>query len=357
MKTKHILLSSLALATPLLLSMDLRGDSVAFAPADGASITKTFALTQEFELDDMSMSMNGSDMGMEMEMSVTSTQTISIADTYDKMDGAKPTKLTRTFKDGAMELVTEAGVSVMGNDQDMDASGEGASKLNDLTVVFSWDDEESEYTKAYDEESEGEDSWLTDLSEDTDLRGLLPTTEVSEDDEWVADSSVLVTLFAPGGNLQWDLDIEGDQSTSGPDAEMMSNLGNMLGEALEGEVKCKYVGKKDADGASLLAIEVTVNIDSITDMSEMVEAGMAEQEMPEGVEIEISRMDMELHLEGKGTLLWDAKAGLVHSFKYAGETGMIMDMDMDINAMGQEMENSMHMEMSGEMKLDVTTSK
>ncbi|MCP5022672.1 MAG: hypothetical protein GY930_12970 [bacterium] len=357
MKTKHLLLSTLALATPLLLSMGPRGDNVAFAPAEGAGITKTFVLNQNFELDDVNMSMNGEDMGMEMEMSVTTTQTISVADTYSKMEGAKPIKLTRTFKDGNTEISTEANAAGMGQNQNMDASGEGASKLNDLTVIFSWDEEESEYTKAYDEESEGEAEWLTDLTEDTDLRGLLPTEDVSVDDEWVADSSVLVSIFAPGGNLQWDMEIEGKQGAGGPDAEMMSNLGSMLEESLEGEVKCKYVGKKDADGKSMLAIEVTVDIDSITDMTEMVEEGMADQDLPESVEIEVARMDMELHMEGKGVLLWNAETGLVHSFKYTGETGMIIDMDMNINAMGNEVENSMHMEMSGEMELNVTTSK
>ncbi|MDF1837259.1 MAG: hypothetical protein P1V35_05280, partial [Planctomycetota bacterium] len=98
-----------------------------------------------------------------------------------------------------------------------------------------------------------------------------------------------------------------------------------------------------------------INIDTVTDMTEMVEEGMDSQEMPEGVEIGVSQADMELHMEGKGTLMWNAKAGVVHSFTYAGETSMVMDMVMDINAMGQEMENAMHMEMSGEMTMDVTT--
>jgi hypothetical protein len=357
MKTKHILISGLALATPLLLSMDPRGDSVAFAPAEGSSISKTFTLTHGFELDDMTMSMNGNDMGMEMEMSVQSTQTITVSDTYSKMDGATPTKLTRTYTDGTMELVTESAVSAMGTEQNNDATGEGDSKLNDMTVIFSWDEEKAQYNKAFDEESEGEAAWLTDLSEDMDLRGFLPTGEVSVDDEWIADSSVLIPTFAPGGNLQWDLVMDGEASAGGPDAEMMSNLGGMLEDAIEGEVKCKYVGKKEMDGVEYLTIEITINIDTVTDMIEVVQAGMAEQEIPEGVEIEVSRMDMELHMEGKGTLMWNAKAGVVHSFSYTGESAMVMDMDMDINAMGNEMENSMHMEMAGEMALEVTTSK
>jgi hypothetical protein len=357
MKTKHILLSGLALATPFLLSMEPRGDSVAFAPAEGSSNTKTFVLHQNFTLDDMTMSMNGNDMGMQMEMDVKTHQSITVADTYTKMEGAKPIKLTRTYKDGSTGLTTESAVSVQGSEQDMDAEGEGTSQLNDLTVIFSWDDEKSEYTKAYDEESDGEAEWLTDLVEDMDLRGFLPTGEVAVDDEWMADSSVLASTFAPGGNLQWDIEMDGEAASGGPDAQMMSNLGSMLGDSLEGEVKCKYVGKKESEGGEYLVIEITVNIDSVTDMTELVEAEMAEQELPEGVEIAVSRMDMELHMEGKGTLMWDAKAGHIHSFTYAGDTSMVMDMDMDINAMGQEMSNTMHMEMSGEMDMTVSTGK
>ncbi len=356
MKTKHILLSSLALATPLLLSMDPRGDSVTFAPSEGTNSTKTFTLSQEFELDDMTMSMNGNDMGMEMEMNVTTSQSITVADTYAKMDGSKPTKLTRAFTDGNIALNTESAMSVMGQEQDMDASGEGTSNLNDLTVIFSWDEEKGEYNTAYDEESEGEAEWLTGLTEDMDLRGFLPSGEVSVDDEWTAEFSVLAATFAPGGNMQWDIEMEGAEGAGGgPDAEMMANLGEMLEDSVEGEVKCKYLGTKDVDGGSYQAIEITVNIDSITDMSEMVMDGMSEQEMPEGVEIEVGQADMELHLEGKGTLMWNAKSGTVHSFSYTGETGMVMDMLMEINAMGQEMENEMHMEMSGEMTLEVVT--
>ena len=356
MKTKHILLSGLALATPFLISMAPRGDSVTFAPAEGTTITKTFVLAQEFELDDMTMSMNGNDMGMEMEMSVDSNQSITVTDLYAKMDGSKPTKLVRTFKDGTMELKTESAVSVMGNDQNMDANGEGNSKLNDLTVVFNWDGEKGEYVLAYDEDSEGEAEWLTGLNENMDLRGFLPEGEVSIDDEWTADTTVLISTFAPGGNLQWDVEVDGESGPGGPDAEMMSDLSNLFGDSIEGEVKCKYVGKQESDGSEYLAIEITLNIDSVTDLTELVEAGMSEAEVPEGVEIEVARMDMELHMEGKGMLLWDAKAGIVHSFTYAGETAMVMDMDMNIDAMGQQMENIMHMEMSGEMQLDITTN-
>ncbi|MCA9001822.1 MAG: hypothetical protein KDB61_07860, partial [Planctomycetes bacterium] len=156
---------------------------------------------------------------------------------------------------------------------------------------------------------------------------------------------------------QWEIEMDGEAAGGGPDAEMMSNLGELLGDSMDGEVKCKYVGKKEADGAEYLAIELTVNIDTVTDMIDMVQEGMAEQEMPEGVEIDVSRMDIELHMEGKGTLLWDAKGGHFHSFVYKGDTSMVMDMDMNINAMGQEMTNSMHMEMSGEVGLNATTSK
>lgn len=357
MKRNQVLLAGLALASPLLFAFDPTADKVAFTPAEGTSLTKTFKLSQDFALDDMSMQMNGEDMPMEMEMSMKLTQTTAVTDTYDKLAEGKPAKLTRLYKDASMEMQVESKTSAMGQNSEQDAKGEGTSKLKDKIVTFTWDADSGAYTKKYDEEAKGEDEWLPSLVEDMDLRGLLPDKEVSVDDEWTADNAIVADLFAAGGNWQWNVEMEGVDSPGGPSPEMMTDLRELLGDSLDGDVTCKFVGSKEVDGVSYLAINVTIKIGSKTDMAEFMTDQMSKAEVPEGVTIEVSKMDMDTTMEGKGTLLWDGKAGLMHSFEYEGEFTMIMDMGMDIDAFGQQMKNDMHMEMSGDMKLDVSTSK
>jgi hypothetical protein len=354
MKKSLVLLSSLALAAPFLLSMTPRADEVTFAPTVGSSVTKTFTITQEFEEGTLTISRAGNDLTIET--TGTASQSITIADTYAKMDGAKPVQLVRAFKDGATEIETESALSSKGAEQEFEASGAGDSRLNDLTIVFAWDVDQSEYLKTYDENSEGEDAWLAGINEDMDLRGFLPSGEVAIDDEWEADSSVLLSTFAPGGNLQWDLKMVDEGRNGGVDPAIFSELGSMLeGSDIEGEIKCKYAGPQEVEGAEYLAIEVTILVDALTDLTEDAEADMDGDDLPEGVEIEIGDMAMELHLEGKGLLLWDAQAGHLHSFSYTGDTALNINRVVYISSAGKVIENSTQIDVSGTVSVEVIT--
>jgi hypothetical protein len=354
MKTSHALLSSLALAAPLLLSMDPRADDVTFAPVEGSSVTKTFTLSQEFEEGALTISRGGKELSIETTGS--STRSITIADTYTKMDGSKPVQLMRAFKDGATDIATESALFSKGAEQEFEASGEGDSRLNDLTIAFAWDAEQGEYLKSYDDGSEGEDAWLVDLNENMDLRGFLPSGEVAIGDEWEAETSVLLSIFAPGGNLQWDLKMVDDGRNGGVDPAIFSELGSMLESSdIEGEIQCKYAGPQEVEGAEYLAIEVTILVDALTDLTEDAEASMDGSDLPEGVEFEIGDMAMELHLEGKGLLLWDAQAGHLHSFSYAGDTALNINRVLYISSAGKVIENSTQIDVSGTVSVEVTT--
>ncbi|MEZ5975494.1 MAG: hypothetical protein R3E96_11825 [Planctomycetota bacterium] len=138
---------------------------------------------------------------------------------------------------------------------------------------------------------------------------------------------------------------------------MMGDMRKMFGDMLDGDINCKYVGKKEVDGTKYLDIEVKVKINAKADLTDFVEEQMAGEEMPAGVEVSVDKMEMESNIEGKGHLLWDGAAGHMFRFEYEGEMSMALITAMNISAGGMEMTNGMEMEMSGTMTFEITTSK
>jgi hypothetical protein len=143
---------------------------------------------------------------------------------------------------------------------------------------------------------------------------------------------------------------------SGVDPAMFSELAPMLADAeIDGEILCRYAGPTELEGVEYLAIEVTLEVDAFTDLSEQAAEELDEEDLPEGMGYELGEMVMELHLEGTGTLLWDAQAGHLHSFSYSGETAIRLDRMVSITGHGKVIENSIHMEVDGTLTLEVTT--
>lgn len=353
--TKTLATLSLALAVPALLAFRPLGTSISFAPEGGSSITKTFTSTAEFSLDDMSMLMNGDENGMmpSMEMDMNMVMTTITTDEYAGVSDGRPSKLTRTFDAVGAEIEMEMVVDVMGQVQEDTSSGSGTSALEGSSVIFTWDADAGEYTKAFAEGSDGEDEYLEGLSEDMDLRVLLPSGEVSEGDDWEIDLAGMVDILAPGGDMGIDLQMDGVETPGGPDPAMMTNIREMFGDMLEGSASGKFTGTRDEDGVNVAVIEIEVEIDTARDMSEFIEELMGDQ-IPAEVEMTLERVDVEFALQGKGILLWDLRGGHVHSFILEGDSAISMDMEMSMDMGGQAMSFEMSMEMSGIQKNEVS---
>lgn len=355
MKAKSTLLA-LAIGAPVLISFVLPRDTVSFAPGQGTSITKIFVTKGALELDDMSVLMNGEDPGdmmPEMEMQTTWTQTVTVTDEYLKMGRGQPALLSRSFDSIGQDMEVETSVDMMGSLEENDASGEGTSELEGKTVLFAWSEDDEEYTAKYPENESGDEELLEGLVEDMDLRMLLPDGDVSEGDEWELDLSRLATVIAPGGNLHVDIEIDGvDAAMGGPDPGMMSNLSELMGE-IEGEGTAEYTGTREIDGITVAAVKVNIDINTARDMTEMMEDMMGDQ-LPEGIEVNFDRLDVEFTYEGEGLLLWNVEGGHVHSFEITGEVTMAMDMEVSMN-MGEEFVIEFSIELSGEIGQEITT--
>ena len=236
-----------------------------------------------------------------------------------------------------------------GQEKDITSS----SELEGKTVLFSWDDDEGEFTTAY-HESEGDEELLEGLTEDMDFRALLPEGDVSVGDTWEIDPKALVSVLFPGGNTGLVPDDEGGAEEMMPGMDGMgANMGEMLGDLLEGEASAEYTGTEEVDGVTVAVISFTISIASSNDMTEIVEESMSE--MPDdGPEISVNYVDVEIEMEGEGTLQWDLAANRAHSYEIQGSMNTLMDMGMGVSMGDNEMEMEQSMEMSGTFNSSMT---
>jgi hypothetical protein len=187
-----------------------------------------------------------------------------------------------------------------------------------------------------------------------DLRALLPKDEVSEGDSWDLPLVSLIDILGPGGDLKLDFEMDGQEVSGGPPPEMMVNFREMMGDMLEGEATATFAGMTEVDGARLAVIEIEIEIDTAKDMSELIMELMGE-ELPEGMDFNLDRVDVEFAYEASGQCLWNVAGGHAHSLSLEGEAVIAMDMEINMDFGGQSMAMEMSMEMSGEMATEMET--
>lgn len=350
MNAKKLLVSA-ALLAPVLVAFTLPAEKIRFAPAAGAEATKVFENKMELSLDHLSVTMNGNEApGMpEMDMSMTHSQKVTVTDEYVAMDGATPKTLKRHFdamESGAsVSMKMEMAGQSNNNDQNMKAQ----SELDGKTVVFTWDADSKEYKKAFDP-AEEKAELLAGLTEDMDLRVLLPDHEVKKGDDWAIDVKTLVHVLAPGGNLAFKPEEGGDDAGAMAGMGMGAGMGSMhdyLSDLLEGECKGSLTDVREEDGKQLAVIKITMKISSSKDMTDLIKEAMSSADTPEGMDMDFDHMDVEMKLECEGELVWNLAANRVESLELSGPINMNMDMAMKLNMGDRAMDLEQAFEMSG----------
>jgi len=201
-------------------------------------------------------------------------------------------------------------------------------------VVFSWDEDEEQYTAAFHEDSEGDEDLLEDLWGDADLLGFLPEDEVEEGDSWEPDVEAFKRLLSPGGDLVF-LDDEGESSADEIDEE--------IDESLDGEIECELESIEDGIAIISVTMELEGTGDIETDMEgdgEMIESGVQLREVT-------------IESEYEGTLTWDLRAGHMVSFNLVGETEVsILEQVTLAIANGESFEQAQTMVFSSETEIE-----
>ena len=331
-------------------------ERVVFAPAEGTSLTKTFVTSVEMTMDDMEMLMNGEESPMmgDIEMLMTSEQVMTVTDKYVKMAEGQPAVLHRTYDELMMELEIDMSMEMMGNIQEQSPSGGGTSPLEGKTVVFELGDEG--YSTSFAEGEDGDDDQLSGLSEDLDLRALLPESGSAEvGGSWDIQLSTLADVFAPGGDPGWEVEIDGEGiSAPGMSPDMMSQMRQFFGDLVEGTAQGELTEIREGEDGKIAVIAISMEIETAADIVEMMEAQMEDEAgLPPGMEIAIDRADVEFMADGEGVLLWNLSTNHAVSFSCETETRMIQDIGMAMEMSGQSIEMEMASEMSGTMKLEV----
>lgn len=354
MNRRNLLL--IPVAIPVLWAFTAPADEVSFHVAEGTTLVSTYDSTVELSLDEMRIVTNGEEQdatmfGLEIDMSnVTSLQ---FDDEYIHVKGGMPTEFIRTFETVANVVDTSQANAVTGSN---DLSVISESELEGIDVRFSWNAEESEYDVAFaDEKSDEDPALLEGLSARADLSQLLPAAGVSKGDTWEADTDVIMVLMSPGGDTkQKPVDTDGGvQIKSDPMSEL--SFSEMMGE-IHGEVNCEYMGLVDVEGVEFAQIKVELAIQSANDLSALLQENAGDMGQ-EGVDIQFDAVDVELIVEGKGTLLWDLRGGHFVSFDFDGDLEQIVDLSMSLETPMGDMEMEQTISMSGTLNFDFSATK
>ena len=309
-------------------------DAVAFAPKEGAKLTKTFEGHAEFALDSMRMLMNGEEQDgmMDEEPAGEANYTIIVTDTFKSMSDGRPTDLLRSIIEISGSAESSDGDSTEGSMDDL----EGA------VVRFAWDDDAGAYEVSY-EEGDGEEEALALLTPDMDYRALLPRGDVSVDDEWEVSGAEVMRVLLPGIDIkaaaESGMEIDGE---SIPEAAI-----DLLDEFLSGvTATCTYKGTSESDGVEVAEIAVKITIETALDIDP---TAFSEEAMDFGGDMEVT---VNAQMELEGTLLWNMAGNHFHTFVLEGEGAFDVHTLTSIPDFDMEFE----MEMSASIVLEQAAS-
>ncbi len=354
---KQAILCLTAALCPALLALGLPGDKVEFRAAEGLSLRRDFTSVTHLTLDDMEITQNGQPLPMEiqMDMQMDMRMTLGITDLYGAIGSGRPARLVRSFDElGQQSQFSIKSDQIPGGNQDKSIGAE--SELEGKKVGFAWDEESSAYKTSF-EGGEGDEDLLEELEEDMDMRFLLPGKEVAEGDSWELDVKKLRLLLSPGGNLKFKPSDEDMGDMSGMQGmDSMSDFSGMFDDLVQGTATAEYRGQREIDGVDCGVIVLKLDVSASADLTEQV--GEMAQKLPEGMgEMEIERMDLEVEVEGEGTVYWDLAAGVPHSYELPGKLGMTMDMGFAISMGEQSMKIEQHLELSGSFTHELKIQK
>lgn len=318
-------------------------DDLAFRPAADTELKKELKLVVELKPEKISFTVNGETMPPENlgglgEDTVRVELEEIVRETIVQARDGRPIDLLRTFEE--LSLGFEAG--------EEKGDADGFDRLEGQTVRFRWNDETRAYERSF-HESQGDEAFLEDLSEDMDLRALLPSGPVSEGDTWEVEGEALLPVLLPGG-LPGRV-AEGDEAELEP---MFEELRAEVLDLLEDlKVRCKYYGSRDESGERVGEVHLEFSLRKSLDLSRLIEqmSEMEDSEIQPSVDATV-----EVELQGEGTLLWDLAGGHARSFRMRSEGGIDLDVKASADIEGEtfEMAFTGHFATKAETSLDVS---
>lgn len=335
----------LALVTPLCLALAWASDELSFHPKAGSELSKKLTVDLDLELKNLAIKVNGEPIPAE-EMDTSDTHLlvnmiVAVTDKYVETKDGKPLDLLRTFDE--MSLQSRAGDEKDGVDEFQAIQGK--------TVRFKWNEDSKAYDKSF-HESKGDDDSIADLTEDMDLRLLLPEKKVADGDTWEVPAERLMPLFLPGGMA--------GRPRSGEEGQVFEAIEEELKTALEPalkdfKVQCKYKGLHEDGGANYGEIRLTFDGKARVDLSELaLRLSLIGED--EGPKPDINAQ-FGLALKGEGKLEWDQAAGHLRSFEMQADITADFDAQVKLDIEGEHFEQSLKGDILGKAKWELAPGK
>jgi hypothetical protein len=200
------------------------------------------------------------------------------------------------------------------------------SPMKDLSVLFTWVPEEKQYGRLYDA-SEGVEEFLSALSEDLDLRELLPPREVKVGERWEIEPSRLTETLSVGGKLPltWTPDPE-DPSLRNIATGVGGALYEVFGDAVRGSVTAELTEIASAGGDEIAGIGATIALETARDQTGLLRNRMTRAEVMRGAIV--TRAHVAYRLDARAKLSWNLTRGRVHAFELEGVETIEREIDL-----------------------------
>ena len=336
--------ASLALL-PLTLAFAPRADEIGFAPEDDSTTTRSLAIDVALFFDDLRVVVDGQEMPVPMDelgSGLVFNIAMDVADRFVKSSDGRPIELVRTYES----------LSMQGGHEGETESMDEVDEIVDKPIRFLWDDEEGEHVASWaDTTATASDELLESLDVDMDFRMLLPSGEVSKGDTWTVKGTELAWLFLPGGMPAGSEEADDDEMF----AMIEESLEAQMEESFRDfEVVCTYNGAREEGDTRVGDITFTYRGAATIDLGDIIDQVVADQGGEMGIEADVTA-SVKLEFDGTGGLLWDLGTRRAHSMHMASEMSMLVDVEADIAAAGEEHSIEASMELSGNGKWNMTT--
>ncbi|MCC7014211.1 MAG: hypothetical protein IT454_16755 [Planctomycetes bacterium] len=296
------------------------GDQLVFDVAAGSKVHKRIKAVHELRIDDMGV-IDG-DLPYVSDKSggwVSATMNLQYVDEYARVAQNRPLEFVRTIREAQSQAKANVTRST---GQVLEEGSRSSSPLRKQNIRFTWIDAENDWARSY-ERIDAEEPWLAPLRGEFELLALLPKGEVAVGDTWQVPVEALVSVLAPGGNLQL---VPSGENLFGRLTEL--GVGGDFADFFVpagGSIEATYKGRREVgdDSAgprvSVGVVELQINVVSSTDRAALYRMAMPQEERRE-----VARLDgvpFEYTLIGTAELLWDFAHKRAHSLRVAGQEG------------------------------------
>ncbi len=315
----------LGLAFPVRSSAVRSADALAFAVKAGASVEKKFTLEHALTVLKVQLAGQAEAPPSQEGLEVVSKLEFSVLDAYRKIEGGRPLELQRLFQSCGLHVDLTATDPTGRKTPD---SADAESPLQKRSAVFTWVPEEKTYGRYYDD-VESLEEYLSGLTEDLDLRCLLPDRAVETGATWSIEPARLVDVFAPGGDIPLGF-VKGGGGTFAH--VLTAGVGGPLHGVFEGTTKGKvdarWTGTREVEGVRLAVVELSIAIETQAEHAGAPGAAASTDEAADPATVEHSGVHWKF--DGSGTLLWNLAAGRFETLELVGHEEVSSDLTLDI---------------------------